>query len=90
MYSIFCTDIIGFLGPMMISLGLISVFSMVMVTLRVACHELKDDIGDGEDEQTSSSGCCCRRIAERETGEEDEVVDEDLIPEESQEVTLAS
>lgn len=90
MYSIFCTDVIGFLGPMMISLGLISVFSMVMVTLRVACHELKDDIGDGEDEQTSSSGCCCRRIAERETGEGDEVVDEDLIPEESQEVTLAS
>ena len=70
MYKIFCTDVIGFLGPMMISLGLISSFSMVMVTLRVAWHELEDDIGDDEDgEGASSSGCCCRRITESGKGD---------------------
>jgi hypothetical protein len=82
MYNIFCTDVIGFLGPMMISLGLISLFSMVMVTLRVAWHELKDDIGDDEDgEGASSSGCCCRRITESEKGDlgADIPVEEELV-----------
>ena len=55
---------------MMISLGLISLFSMVMVTLRVAWHELEDDIGDdGDGEGASSSGCCCRRITESGKGD---------------------
>ena len=90
MYNIFCTDVIGFLGPMMLSLGLISVFSMVMVTLRVAWHELKDDIGNEDDDQMSSSGCCCRRIAESGKKKEKEVLaDEDLIlSEEGQEVAI--
>lgn len=89
MYNIFCTDVIGFLGPMLLSLGLISVFSMVMVTLRVAWQELKDDIGDEDDDQISSSGCCCRRIAKSEKKEEEVLADEDLIlSEEGQEVAI--
>lgn len=88
MYNIFCTDVIGFLGPMMISLGLISIFSMVMVTLRVAWHELKDDIGDEDDEQATPTGCCCRRVNESEKGEEGPLGEDLILSEEGQEVSL--
>ena len=89
MHNIFCTDVIGFLGPMVLSLVLISVFSMVMVTLRVAWHELKDDIGDEDSDQASPSGCCCRRIAKSEKEEVAVLADEDLIlSEEGQDVTI--
>ena len=55
MYDIMCTDVINMVGPMFASLFFISIFSMIMVTLRVAWHELEDDICDEKDEE---AGCC--------------------------------
>lgn len=64
MYRAMCTDIINLISPMFVCLIIIAIFSMVMVSLRVAWHELEDDLGDGEEkgEQTGCHGCgSCRK-----------------------------
>jgi len=48
-HQILCTDFINLLGPMFSSLFVISIFSMLMVTMRVAWHELVEDEDSGEE-----------------------------------------
>ena len=47
-HQVLCTDFINLLGPMFSSMFMISIFSMIMVTMRVAWHELvEDDVTGG-------------------------------------------
>ena len=56
-HQMLCTDFINLLGPMFSSLFVISIFSMLMVTMRVAWHELvEDEISDGEGDKLEDSG----------------------------------
>ncbi len=48
-HQIVCNDFINLIGPLYESLFIISICSMMMVTLRVAWHELvEDEVGGGE------------------------------------------
>ena len=42
-YNIVCTEFINLIAPLLWSMFFISIFSMIMVTLRVAWHELAED-----------------------------------------------
>jgi hypothetical protein len=48
-HQILCTDFINLLGPMFADMFIISIFSMLMVTMRVAWHELVEDEVSGEE-----------------------------------------
>lgn len=48
-HQVLCTDFINLLGPMFSSMFIISICSMLMVTMRVAWHELvEDEISDAD------------------------------------------
>ena len=46
-YNIVCTEFINLIAPLLWSMFFISIFSMIMVTLRVAWHELAEDTDVG-------------------------------------------
>ena len=57
-HQVLCTDFINLLGPMFSSMFMISIFSMVMVTMRVAWHELvEDDVSGGADDKLENEEC---------------------------------
>lgn len=51
-HQVLCTDFINLFFPMFSSMFMISIFSMIMVTMRVAWHELvEDDVSGGADDK---------------------------------------
>jgi hypothetical protein len=74
-HQVLCTDFINLLGPMFSSMFMISIFSMIMVTMRVAWHELvEDDVSGGADDKLENEdGLENEEVVEEEV--EDKVMD---------------
>jgi len=90
-YQVICTDFVNLLGPMFSSLFVISIFSMLMVTMRVAWHELVEDEVDGEGGSKLEDDLGTDEVAQIDAGEAvgDEGVVDAAAEEEKEDAAVA-
>jgi len=76
-HQVVCTDFINLIGPLLSSMFIISVCSMLMVTMRVAWHELVEDEVEGGEGGKLEDDLGTDEAAQMDAGEagDDEVVE---------------